>query len=121
MSEHPHHQLLTRANKVRAAAADGDAERLRREVEALLAGFREHMDAVAAPIGALPGTAAKALGQGQRLVLARLLALAAAARNDELDARCRTLGRDLATHLTLHFESERRAIGHRHGALPTAS
>ncbi len=121
MYEHEHQELLTRANKVRAAATDGDAERLHREAEALLAGFREHADAVAASIGALPGTAAKALGQGQRLVLARLLALAAAARNGELDTRCSALGRDLATHLTLHFESERRAIGHRAGALPTAS
>lgn len=105
---HAHHELLTRANKVRAAATDLDAERLRREVAALLEVFTEHTEAVTASLVGLPSAAIVAVGRAQQRVLKRLVELTRAADAPEVDPRCGELGVELTTLVSLQTDVERR-------------
>jgi len=108
---HAHHELVTRANKVRAAATDLDADRLRREVGALLEVFLEHTEAVTASLAGLPSAAIVSVGRAQQRVLKRLLALARAAEGSEVDPRCGELGVELTTLVSLQTDVERRTTG----------
>lgn len=112
-----HQELLTRSRKVQSAALDLDADRLRREVQALLAAFADHAGQVEAAIAGLPSATMEDVSRGQRRVLKRLLALSAAAEAPEVAPRCYELGYELTALLALLAEAERRAYG-RPGASP---
>lgn len=108
---HAHHELVTRANKVRAAATDLDADRLRREVGALLEVFLEHTEAVTASLVGLPSAAIDSVGRAQQRVLKRLVALSRAAEAPEVDPRCGELGVELTALVSLQADVERRTTG----------
>lgn len=104
-----HQALLTRSRKVQAAALDLDAERLRREVLALLAAFVDHTGQVEAALADLPAATADDVSHSQRRVLKRLLALSTAAEASEVAPRCYELSSELIALVALLTETERRA------------
>jgi hypothetical protein len=106
-----HQELLTRSRKVQSAALDLDADRLRREVAAMLAAFVDHTGQVEAALADLPPASIEDVSQGQRRVLKRLLALSVAADAPEVAPRCYELGNELTALVALLTEAERRAYG----------
>lgn len=118
---HSHQELLTRANKVRAAAMDRDIDRFRREVDLLLGAFREHVEAQGAGLVALPMAVATTIGRGQKRLLKRLVALSSAATEDEVSTECVDLGVELTTLMTIQTEAERRALGRTDSSLTSVS
>lgn len=105
-----HPQLLTRANKVRAAAADHDLERLQREVSLLLDAFVDHTDEESAHLLELPTFTARLVRRGQERLLDRLITLSVEAEEVDEPCRCEQLGADVAVQLTLQADAERRAF-----------
>jgi hypothetical protein len=106
-----HQELLTRSRKVQSAALDRDAERLRREVLAMLAAFVDHTAQVEAALDELSPASIGEVTLGQRRVLKRLLSLSAAAEAAEVAPRCCELGNELTALVALLTEAERLAHG----------
>lgn len=105
-----HPELLTRANKVRAAAADHDLERLQREVSALLDAFVDHTDEERAHLLRLPTFTARLVQRGQERLLDKLITLSLEVEDVDQPCRCEHLGADVAVQLTLQADAERRAF-----------
>lgn len=107
-----HDALLTRANKVRAAASDHDVDRLQREVGALLDGFVVHVEQERAQVRHLPTSSARMLERGQERLLAGLVALLAEVGDEATvdPCRCELLCGEVMVQLTVQTDAERRSF-----------
>lgn len=106
-----HPALLTRANKVRAAAADHDLDRLHREAGLLLDAFLEHTETERPNLLRLPTFTARLVRRGQERLLDEIIELTVEAEDIDGPCRCEDLGTDIALQLTLQADAERRAFG----------
>jgi hypothetical protein len=104
-----HAALLTRVRKARAAALDGDRQRLQREATNLLAAFGAHIAAERELVQSLPERLATALAGGQRKLHDALIALAVESEADE-PCDCDRLGADVEALLTLQAAQEDRVF-----------
>ncbi|HET6966376.1 MAG TPA: hypothetical protein VFH58_16505 [Acidimicrobiales bacterium] len=105
-----HEHLLTLANKVKAAAQDGDVERLRAAAWSLYDGLIQHLDAEAFALMHTPPGHGRLLRRGQRRIIDTATAIL---RDTELsgdECRCRGLAELLAAELCLQAEDERRYL-----------
>lgn len=105
-----HPDLLTRANKVSAAAVDHDVDRLDREVMQLVDAFVHHTKVEDGLLRDLPSFTQRLVRRGQDRVLHELTALAVEASTAGSECDCARLGSELATLLTLQADAEHRAF-----------
>lgn len=108
-----HAALVTRAHKVRAAAADRDIDRLNREVGALLDAFVEHTAAERGELLTMPSFNARLVRRGQERLLDELIELSVELVEGDGTCRCEQLGRDISLRLALQADAERRALTER--------
>lgn len=119
-TDHPptHEHLLTLANMVKAAADDGDVERLRWSAWRLYDGLVEHLEAEAPALFRAAPAERRILRAGQRRITD---AVAALVRNLEFEAagcNCEDIADLLAAELTLQAEDERRCLPAAAGGRP---
>jgi hypothetical protein len=112
MPYHPlnHDQLLTLANKTRAAARDRDPDRLETDALRLFQELAEHLLAEQATLLHAAPADARLLERGQQRVVDLLVELAATAVEHGDDCRCDRLADNLVAELTVQAEGERRAL-----------
>ena len=70
-----HAALQTRITKIRADAHDRDQSRMRWELDSLVSALGEHLAVETTALAGLPGTAARAVRDGQVQILSTLTAL----------------------------------------------
>ncbi|HXH58163.1 hypothetical protein [Iamia sp.] len=106
-----HPELLTCANRVRAAATDHDLERLQREAADLLDAFVEHTSEERLVLQRLPTFTARLVRRGQERLLDQLIALSVETEDVDTTCRCEQLGTDVIWQIELQADAERRAFG----------
>jgi hypothetical protein len=104
-----HEALLTLARKVRAAASDGDLERLQHAVQHLLGALDDHLSGESGALGDLPADQARILGRGQATLLTAAKTLASASTDGcpVSRARCADRAEELVALLSLQARDER--------------
>jgi len=104
-----HPALLTRLRKVRAAAIDGELDRLEREVAKLLTAFRVHIEEERATVTRPAHQASSALHRGRRQLDRTLRSLAMASAAADL-RRCERISADAEALLTLQSSQAHRIL-----------
>ncbi len=105
-----HEHLLTLANKVKAAAEDGDVERLRSAAWRLYDGLIQHLDAESFVLMHTPPGPGRFLRRGQRRILDTAGAILRDTELRDGECRCQKLAELLAAELSLQAEDERRCL-----------
>ena len=105
-----HDQLLTLAEKTRAAARDHDRDRLEANTMRLFQALTDHVRAERTDLLDVAPNDAYRLELGQQHIIDLLIELAATARADPSDCRCNRLADSVLTELSLQADSERRHL-----------
>jgi hypothetical protein len=108
-----HDQLLTLANKTRAAALDAETDRLEATAQRLLEALVEHFCAEHVALLQLPPGETRALERGQQRLLtdlAELVELATTAARPQRSCDCARLAGNVLAELTLQTGVERRRL-----------
>lgn len=103
-----HDELLTLANKTRAAALDADADRLEAAVLRLSEALAQHFCAEHMSLLQVPPGEARALERGQQRLLTDLAELATTAALHPGSCDCARLAGNVLAELTLQADVERR-------------
>ena len=106
-----HEELLTLARKLRAAAADGDPDRVEAASLKLYDALLAHLDAEQPELRRLPPPELRVLARGQRRLLDELAELAARAHMTG-PCHCASRAAGLNARLSLQATDERLALAH---------
>ena len=106
-----HEELLTLARKLRAAAADGDPDRVEAASLKLYDALLEHLGAEQPELRRLPPPELRVLTRGQRRLLVELAELAARAHMSG-PCSCASHAADVLARLSLQATDERLALAH---------
>ncbi len=106
-----HEELLTLARKLRAAAADGDPDRVEAASLKLHDALLAHLGAEQPDLRRLPPPELRVLAGGQRRLLDELAELAARAHMSG-PCRCASRAADVLARLSLQATDERLALAH---------
>ena len=105
-----HDQLLTLAEKTRAAARDHEGARLEASTGRLFEALTDHLRAERPDLMGVAPADAYQLERGQQRIIDLLIELAATAAADPSDCRCNRLADSVLTELSLQADSERRHL-----------
>ncbi len=106
-----HEELLTLARKLRAAAQDGDPDRVENASLKLYDALLAHLSAEQPDLGRLAPPELRVLTRGQQRLLDELAEVAARAHMHG-PCRCAVRAEDVVARLFLQAADERRALGH---------
>lgn len=105
-----HDALLTAAQRVVAAADDHDVMRLRHEAHELVKRLATHLAIEQPAVDGLPSFSRGLIQRGQQRLLAAALAIAETRATECQACGCADLARDLAAHLIVEANAERRVF-----------
>ncbi len=105
-----HEHLLTLANKVKAAAEDGDVDRLSAAAWGLYDALIQHLDGETVALMHTPPASSRQLRRGQRRIVDTAEAILRHTELSGQDCGCRSLAELLEAELTLQAEDERRCL-----------
>jgi hypothetical protein len=105
-----HDQLLTLAEKTRAAARDHERDRLEASIVRLFQALTDHLRAERPDLMDVAHGGAYQLERGQQHIIDLLIELAATAAANPSDCRCNRLADSVLTELRIQADSERRHL-----------